>query len=55
MSREMKRDESPPATAATFSTAAEPPSADAASKLVGRAVMTFTLSALCTVAIALPA
>ncbi|MGQ0534936.1 MAG: beta-ketoacyl synthase N-terminal-like domain-containing protein, partial [Methanobacteriota archaeon] len=35
--------------------AAEPPSAAAASKAVARTVMIFTLSALCTVAMALPA
>ncbi|MCY1555933.1 hypothetical protein D9M68_926380 [compost metagenome] len=43
------------AAAAAVSTAAEPPVAAAASKPVVRTVMTFTLSLLCTVAIALPA
>jgi hypothetical protein len=47
----------PPAAAmaATLSTAALPPVAAAASKPVVRTVMTLTASALCTVAIALPA
>ncbi|VVG74327.1 hypothetical protein PAP18089_05344 [Pandoraea apista] len=39
----------------TASTAALPPVAAAGSKPVERTVITFTLSALCTVAIALPA
>ena len=43
------------ATAATLSTAAEPPLAAAASKPVVRTVITLTASALCTVAMALPA
>ena len=43
------------ATAVTDSTAAEPPVAGAASNAVVRTVSTFTASALCTVAIALPA
>ncbi len=41
--------------APAFSTVAEPPVAAAASKPVVRTVITFTLSALCTVAMALPA
>ena len=43
------------AAGATVSTAALPPLAAAASKPVVRTVITFTLSALCTMAMALPA
>ena len=42
-------------TAVMLSMVALPPVAAAASKPVARTVMTFTLSLLCTVAIALPA
>jgi hypothetical protein len=54
-SRPTKADLPASATAATVSTAAEPPVAAAASKPVARTVMTLTLSVDCTVAMALPA
>ncbi len=55
ISRPTKLDWPESGTAATFSMGAEPPVAATGSKPVVRTVITFTASALCTVAIALPA